>query len=302
VHEQRAALDQEVQRTRAELSSLQHELDFFEHPGSGMIPATSSSGIFEYQSMLISNSTIEAVIRDNKERKIQSEGAPHPQYRNLTDLPGFWNVISAHKSKLSVLFSAQITYQLLMKERQEALAKVFCERQAQSVIAFRKIDEYAAKVTGVGDDTLSEDSLQGKPKSDSPEVMTPLFAMDQPMLLSKAQQMAGCYYDMNGFVPDPQAEFDEYRARISWSDEEKRKFIVKYSQYGKNFHLIASSLPLKSVKDVIEFYWLNLHPLNLKEKEIARRKRGGKKRFISEGSRPVSRGAFVTPSPSGEFV
>jgi hypothetical protein len=69
----------------------------------------------------------------------------------------------------------------------------------------------------------------GEVQSGRVKDVRPLLTVDQSMLLVKAQMRAACFYDMNGFVEDPQAEFDEYQERISWSDDEKRRFVGKIS-------------------------------------------------------------------------
>jgi hypothetical protein len=106
-------------------------------------------------------------------------------------------------------------------------------------------------------------------------------APDQRMFLSKKERRENAYYDMNNFVPDPQAAHDEFRARVIWSEEERAIFLDKFKQHGKDFRKIKAALPEKTHKEVIEFYYLNRFPLNLRDNEGTRGR--GKKKVVSEG-------------------
>jgi hypothetical protein len=282
IQDQRSQLEHEVQGAQAELSSLQHERDFFDRPGTAIIPPGAGAGVSLCHNVLMPDSLIESVIRDNRSRKAQSDPAPGgPSFRHIADLPGFWAAVDGHRSRLSLLFGAKLTKRLIVADKQRALARAFCDRvHAESA---RLIDEYAERLGGV-DVKWPKEFPPGKPRTDDVRL---LVARDQPMLITRAQKAAYCFYDTNSVVGDPQADFDEYRARISWSDEEKRKYLAKYGQHGKKFKLIAASLPLKTVKDVIEFYYVNRFRLDLKDRDSARRKRG-KKKVLSEGSGPLT--------------
>ena len=120
-------------------------------------------------------------------------------------------------------------------------------------------------------------------RTDNEEDVRKYTAPDQPQLMTRIRREAMCYYNTNGFVEDPEAEHRKFKNRISWSDEEKQIFVEKYVQHPKKFGIIAAALPLKSVKDVIEFYYINRYDLCLKEKEGAFRKRGGRRKVTSEG-------------------
>lgn len=176
-----------------------------------------------------------------------------------------------------------MTVRQMVQEKQKELADKFRKRRKQWLKTCDVVDEYGARVDDKNDDWPPE-FPKGKTKSENLTEVMKWTAPDQPMIMTGLRKQLYCYHDMNGEVSDPQAAHDEFRARISWSDEEKRKFVAKYTQHPKKFRLIAESLPLKTVKDVIEFYYVNKYMLSLKDKEAARRKRGGKKKVISEGS------------------
>jgi hypothetical protein len=108
-------------------------------------------------------------------------------------------------------------------------------------------------------------------------------APDQQMYLSDKDRQIHCYFDMNGFIPDPVAVHLAFKTRGSWTDEERTIFLEKYGQHPKDFRKIRTALPEKTLKDVIEFYYLKRYELNLKELGAAAKKRGGPKKVISEG-------------------
>jgi hypothetical protein len=101
------------------------------------------------------------------------------------------------------------------------------------------------------------------------------------MFLSKRERRANVYYDMNGLIDDPQFAHERFRARICWTEEERAIFIEKYKQHQKDFRKIKAALQDKTYKDVIEFYYLNRYPLNLRDTEGSKRR--PKKKVISEG-------------------
>jgi hypothetical protein len=114
---------------------------------------------------------------------------------------------------------------------------------------------------------------------DGKEVLAP----DQPMYLDEVEAHTYVFFTMNGFVPDPVAAHREYRQRLCWTASEKQVFIDKYRLHPREFKKIAAGLPHKSVKDVIEYYYINRINLNLKEIEQQSKKRG-RKRVITEGA------------------
>jgi hypothetical protein len=92
------------------------------------------------------------------------------------------------------------------------------------------------------------------------------------------------FYDMNGFVENPSQVHPEYRERLCWTKEERTVFVEKWRTHPKDFRKIKNVLPEKSHNDVIEFSCVNKFELNLRDLEGAAKKRGGKRKVISEGS------------------
>jgi hypothetical protein len=84
-------------------------------------------------------------------------------------------------------------------------------------------------------------------------------------------------------VADAADAHTRFKRRVTWTQKERDRFIERYTIHPKRFRLIAKELPDKSVKDVIEFYYLNKFVLCLKEKEMSS-KRCEKAKVTSEGA------------------
>ncbi|KAK8892362.1 hypothetical protein M9Y10_029588 [Tritrichomonas musculus] len=247
-------------------------------------------GVKEYHNILLSDPLIESVINSNREKKKESESSafaqklsPEATFRAINDLPLYKTTIQDIKEMVAPVFAAHFKSRELIKQKQEYLTKCYLEIHEESKHLRDKVDDYNIRVDSVSENWPS-DFPKGKTKTENEEELAKWTAPDQPMLMTQTRLITNCYYNTNGYVPNPVEAHEEYKNRISWSDDEKKKFVSKYMQHPKKFRLIADSLPLKSVKDVIEFYYVNRYTLSLKEKETARRKRGGKKKVISEGS------------------
>lgn len=248
-------------------------------------------GVKEYHNILLSDPLIKSVINSNREKKKESESSvftqnitPDARFKSINDLPQYKTTIQDIKEIVAPVFVAHFESRELIKQKQEGLAKLYVECLQNNKILQEKVDDYNIRVDSVSDNWPSEFPKGKTTKTDDEQELLKWTAPDQPMLMTKTRLVTNCYYNTNGLVNDPVAAHEEFKNRISWSDDEKKKFVSKYMQHPKKFRLIADSLPLKSVKDVIEFYYVNRYTLSLKEKETARRKRGGKKKVISEGS------------------
>jgi hypothetical protein len=86
---------------------------------------------------------------------------------------------------------------------------------------------------------------------------------------------------MNGSIDDPRIVPEEFRARVCWTQEERAICLEKHKQYQKDFRKIKAGLQDKNYKAVVEFYYLNRYPFNLKDTEGTKRRT--KKKVISEG-------------------
>ncbi|OHT05191.1 Myb-like DNA-binding domain containing protein [Tritrichomonas foetus] len=295
IQEQKNAIDSQVLRYRAELSALQHQRNFYDHSSNSLVPTLSRNGVKEYHNLLLWDSIIDSVVADNMQKKkdsakpalLQTECAN--QYKEIYELPQYHKSIEEGKELMAPIFAAHFKYHEHIRDKQESLMKEYLARDEHWKNHFHAIEEFSNRIDDVKNNWPHEFPKAGPTKAQNEEELLKWTAPDQPQLMTKLRMMTQCYYNMNGLVVDPEAAHNEFKNRISWSEDEKKKFITKYTQHPKKFALIAKALPLKTVKDVIEFYYVNRYTLSLKEKEGAHRKRGGKKKVISEGSNKAAK-------------
>ena len=120
------------------------------------------------------------------------------------------------------------------------------------------------------------------PKTTDVAILSKYTSRDQPMILSDIERESTAFYSENGYVQDPLAEHNQYRNRLVWTQEETQIFLERYLLHPREFKKIASYLPSKSIKEVIEFYYLHRIDMHLKDLENRQKKRGRKK-VITEG-------------------
>lgn len=283
-------VEQEILRLKADLSSLKHERDSFNISSNVNLlaspNATTEHGIHEYRGLVISDNSINSIIAENRKKKIKSEETRSlndcNSFKHLIEYPYYKNTITAQKNNIVPLFVFQFLDTFSIREHQKELTQIYVKLKKAWEKPNQLIDEYGSRVDKKSETWPAEFNMD-IPKVDD-EVRLKWCARDREMILSQRQKEAECFYDMNGLVENPVASHNEYKARISWTDEEKNIFIEKYRQYPKDFRKITAALPEKTHKDVIEFYYLKRYEFNLKQSEAAAKKRGGKKKVISEGS------------------
>lgn len=283
-------VEQEILHLKADLSSLQHELASFDFNSNVSLLATPNAntelGIHEYRGLVISDNSINSIIAENRKKKLKSEKTrsleKYHSFKHLIEYPYYKNTIAALKKNIVPLFATEFLDKLEIRNYQKVLTQKYVQAKEAWEKPNKLIDEYGSRV-----DTKSEtwppEFNMDIPKIDD-SVRLKWCAPDREMILSQKQKEAECFYDMNGFVKNPIDSHNEYKARISWTEEEKNIFIEKYRQYPKDFRKITAALPEKTHKDVIEYYYLKRYEFNLKQSEAAAKKRGGKKKVISEGS------------------
>jgi hypothetical protein len=288
IQDVKAEVEQEISRYRADLSSFQHERNSFERRARPLIPPDASKGMHEYRGLLIMDTTVDAVMSENRARKAQSLQADMevgmPPFHNLTDLPFFKQMITKQRQNVVPMLVSEYTARVMMEERKIELASQYLQRAESWKHARSVISEYSARTVEKSESWPQEFPKDPQKVDDAARLRW--VAPDQEMFMTDRNRLDGCFFDMNGFVDDPQSEHDEYRDRLVWSEEERQVFIEKYRQHPKDFRKIRAALPDKSYKEVIEFYYLNKfrYELSLRENEGAARRRGGKKKVISEGN------------------
>ena len=282
----KAETEQEIQRLRSDLSLLQHEKASFNRTAHAFNPEEAIAGVHEYRGLLITDKTVSSVIMENMSRKSDAVGmwtlAGEPSFRTVLELPGYRRTISNQKKNLVPLFHSQLTERVFVDEHARELALVYKQKHDNWVRERDMLTEYSVKTDMKSDVWPPEFTMDTQQIDDAARLKW--VARDQPMYLSSKDRRSECYYDMNRFVEDPKREHDEFRARLHWSNDERQTFVEVYRKNPKDFRKIADALPEKTTKDVIEFYYLNRYTLCLKENEGLARKRGGRKKVISEGS------------------
>ena len=293
-------IENEITRLKAELSSLIYEKRSLEiQKTPGLDPSTTTKdGVHLFRGMVMTETQINDIIKDNREKSKRSTkralidpcedgniNAVHklPKYRHLVDLPQFKKTINDHKELLTPLYAAKFAEKDILLEKEDELAAKYNELSEPWEERQKIIDEYNDRTSEKTENWPSEFKFDRPVLDDAARLKW--AAQDTPMILSKRQQIDRCYYDTNSFVADPVQEFKDYKQRLSWTEEEKKIFVEKYTLHPKDFALIADSLPDKTIKEVIEFYYLNRYHMNLKENEGAARRRGGKKKVVTEGSK-----------------
>ena len=301
------AVETEIQRLKAELASLKYEALSIQHPSRTLIANTSNTnGIHEYRGLVIEDNAIESVIQENLQKSLEAQkealvdsvlsskqkdkenfdfGVKHrlPKFRHIVDLPQYKKTIETEQELLVPIFATRFAEKDILLEKEEELAQKYKEYDAQWQDRKKLIDEYNAR-TGEKSEIWPPEFTFDAPVLDDNQRLK-WTANDIPMILSKTEQRDRFYYDTNSFVADPEKEFSEYKNRLVWTEEERQTFVDKYRQHPKDFAKIADALPEKTIKEVIEFYYLNRYKMNLKENEGLSKRRGGKKKVVTEGTK-----------------
>ena len=286
VLEAKNKIEQEIQRLKAELSSLQHERSSFNRTANQLLTPANTIGIHEYRGLVISDNSINETIAENRSKKCESEKSrllsnDTFMFKHPVELPYYRDVIAEQRRDVLPIFSIQFLEKLQLTNYKKKLAEKYVQKKEMWKHPNELIDEYGDRVD-IKSENWPPEFVTDIPKIDD-AMRLKWCAHDEEMILSEKQKKANCFYDMNGFVKNPVAAHNEYRSRLCWTDEEKNIFIEKYRQHPKNFRKIADALPEKTHKDVIEFYYLKRYEFNLKQSEAAAKRRG-KKKVISEGS------------------
>lgn len=292
-------IEAEIQRAKAELASLKYERNSLSHPSRTLIPGKrSANGIHEYRGLVIEDHAISDVIQENKQKSQEAQidalvkpsdkeksDVKHilPKFRHIVDLPEYKKTIENEKDILVPLFATRFAEKEILMEKEEELTEQYNEFTEEFKKREKIIDEYNAR-TGEKSENWPPEFYFERPDLDD-QARLKWAAQDIPMILSKSEQIDRCYYDTNSYVRDPKKEFDQYRTRLAWTEEEKHTFVEKYRQHPKDFEKIAEALPQKTIKEVIEFYYLNRYKMNLKDNEGVAKRRGGKKKVVTEGTK-----------------
>jgi hypothetical protein len=189
-------------------------------------------------------------------------------------------LLDSNCANLEPLFQTVFTWRTVALEKGHLLVREYLERRALWESASGALERYHRELRELLEQWPPE-MIDVKPfkSKDGKDVLAP----DEPMYLDEVERAGFAFFSTNGFVPDPVAAHRDFRARLCWTEAEKQTFVDKYRLHPREFKKIAAGLQHKSVKDVIEFYYVNRIPLCLKEIEQQSKKRG-RKRVITEGA------------------
>jgi hypothetical protein len=198
---------------------------------------------------------------------------------HIAGMPGMQTVVAEHDRILDPMYAAVRQWKHVVHQKGMRLAVEYAERREEWMKFCTALDGYAEEAR----ETVPEWPPEFAKTTSRPHLEM-ADAGASPMYLDGIEAVNFCMWDGNNFVEDPVKEHDAFRKRLYWSEAEVKMFLEKYSQYPKDFKRISMALPNKSVKDVIEFYFIKRIELGLKDIEVAARKRGRKKMLVARGA------------------
>lgn len=245
-------------------------------------------GIQVFYGMITPHRVIEKVEQENsekikaaKDRYSLKKSSTEHTYNHISHLPYINQTIAMNIEICDWMFKAVLGWRTISYERMQLLARQYAEQRK----IWEKYSDALEEFQHEKRELLLEwpNEFVGMPiKPKEKSLYNNLVAQDQPMFLDDSEFYSGEFYSMNGFVEDPVAEHKEYKKRLCWTKNEIQIFLDKYRLHPRDFKKISACLPQKSVKDVIEFYFIHRIDLDLKLLEKQNQKRERRKR-VSEG-------------------
>lgn len=283
-------LTNEINEQQAKLNELEQEREYCMLSVPPMSEATEKAQIYDFHNNIypksnqpdIKKRNMELIRRSHAKQEFPHKKSQEQKYRHISQLPLFHQEIEENHEYIDPVVQTilQRKKQTELKGRQ--LAQEYAQRREKWTESNSLLETYQLEIHEKVDlwpPEFSKALIKGNDRS-----CVQYAAKDNmmEMYLDPEEKEAMLYYNENGLVEDPVAEHDAFRHRVSWTEQEKQIFHEKYRAHPKEFKKIAAALPTKTVKEVIEFYFINRRKMNLKEADTAQRKRG-KKRIITEG-------------------
>ena len=288
VLELKKEIDSSIKDCQIELSTLRQASSMLESGNQGLaMMEPDSLGVAEVGGFIISNNLIDSIISQNKKSATLSEQEARIETNHEMMLtihsPFMVDEMTNHDEMLPLMFTSVFYHHEIEREKEEALAAQYeeihktWEKQNDAIdtmntkehnFSFRWPEEMASKQT----------------KDPKDENLRMVVAPDIHMLLDPSEKEVQRVWSDTNLVEDPEGEHQKFKSRLRWTDEEKQIFVDKYCAHTKCFSKIASYLPDKTVKDTIEFYYLNKELLDLDGLQAASKRRGSKKRVVTEGA------------------
>ena len=279
------AVDAELEIAKKELQQLQ----YWQRRGIITVPKMSerdpSLHVQDYKGYLISHPMVEDVESVSRQRGDRARakwrlGNVSHKYTHLSHIPHMQTVVHSQEDLIEPMYLVVRNWKSVVAEKAYSLAIEYVERRAKWVNLCAALNEESKQARRLLDQWPPEFTQCQQKTNDA--LIKSLVGPDEPMYLDPLEGQSYGFFDMNKFVEDPVAEHNAYRKRLVWTEAEVKTFLERYAQHPREFKRISTGLPMKTVKDVIEFYNIHRIDLNLKDIEVASRKRGRKK-MISEG-------------------
>ncbi|EAY21384.1 Myb-like DNA-binding domain containing protein [Trichomonas vaginalis G3] len=289
VVEQIADIDKLLTKYKAELTELENERTYGMLSAPITSDAPASSLIQDFHGSIFSHSLGASIIEKNKEiaqRSKEKHKLPEPfkrqRFTHITHLP-FYKKEDGNSSEMAEPIFQTICQRLsLADEKAQKLAIEYKERYELWNESNRQLSIYHKEAHEKIDRWPPEFDKCLQYIKPNDKTNTVHVAPDQIMYLDDTEKETYLYYDENSFVEDPVAAHLEYKNRLSWTENEKQTFLEKYAQHPREFKKIAAALPLKTIKDVIEYYNINRIKLKLGQIEKSYRKKGRRRVIIDE--------------------
>ncbi|OHT09303.1 hypothetical protein TRFO_21872 [Tritrichomonas foetus] len=284
-------LNEEIKSAKAELTHLEHVQQRGIFKVADYRTRSPEINVQYYKGFIIPHNMVNAVEAQSQKRATASQSmytlAPtqnQVKFRQVVDLPFMKEQITRHEDVMEPMLRTLKNWKSIVAEKSRLLTRQYVERHALWEQFNGPLCEYtheSRKHIDLWPPEFAKTTL----KSALPEAsLLHWVSNDEPMYLDEMEKRQFTMYDMNRYVEDPVAEHLAYKRRLVWTEQEVKIFLERYTQHPREFKRIATALPSKCVKDVIEFYHIHRIDLNLKEIEVASRKKGQRTKRISEGS------------------
>ena len=278
-------IDENIARLNEKIAELDQERDMISIKVPPCSDIKTEFGIQNYHGFLMQQHPVEDLKKQNATKIAKSHSKNLLQNNTvISHITQYHNLVGELTSERNLsqpMMRVVLHGKTLLRERRAQLAYEYKLRTSPYKSFIAQLNIYNSEIHECVDIWPPEFAMN-KTKTTDRSVLLPLCAPDQPMLLDEGEMKCNLYYDENSFVADPVKEHEEYKKRLVWTASEKQIFLEKYAQHPREFKKIAAGLPAKTVKDVIEYYYINRIKLNLKAIENMTRTKGRKK-VITEG-------------------
>ncbi|EAY13963.1 Myb-like DNA-binding domain containing protein [Trichomonas vaginalis G3] len=244
-----------------------------------------SLGVVDVGGFIANMNLVDSVIAQNKNNaKLAAKEASVDANQRMmfsSHAPYAVQDLREHEDLLPLLFTSVFYTKMIEKEKEEALAEQYDTMRGIWNTQCDAVDTIAENPVF----PWPEDMPESMTKTADDKVYMEFVADDTPMIINPAEKDVFKFNTDARLVNDPVSEHHVYKQRVKWSEEEKNIFLEQWCSHPKDFVKIASFLPDKSVKEVIEFYYLNKNLYDMKNLQAASKKRaGGRKKVASEGA------------------